>query len=172
VLNDCGGADFLDIMSGIDHVIAHEPIDEQRLGIQGLSYGGYMTNWAITQTQRFKAAVSRNGVSSLTSATLLSDQTVWFTLLINDETLRQQRSPLTHADNIQTPLLLLHAEDDLRCPFSEALQLFVSLRKRKQPVELVAYHGVSHLLDWPTVGAPQQRLDRLRRTLAWFERFL
>jgi dipeptidyl aminopeptidase/acylaminoacyl peptidase len=172
VLNDWGGADFEDLMTGIEHVIANEPIDGERLGIAGISYGGYMTNWAITQTNRFKAAVSRNGVSSLRSASLLSDQTIWFNLCLPDEALQRNRSPLTFVDRITAPLLLLHAEDDLRCPFSESLQLFVALRKRKHPVELVRYRHVSHLMDWPDVGVPQQRVDRLRRTVEWFARFL
>src|SRR5579859_4203839 len=172
ILNDWGGADFQDLMAGLDHSIATEPIDEKRLGIGGLSYGGYMTNWAITQTGRFKAAVSRNGISSLSTSGLLSDQSLWFNIVMSDEALQRERSPLTFADRITTPLLLLHAADDLRCPFSEALQLFVVLRKRKQRVELVRYPDVSHLMDWPSVGTPQQRIDRLRRTIEWFERFL
>ncbi|GAC1357493.1 MAG: S9 family peptidase [Ktedonobacteraceae bacterium] len=172
ILGDWGGADFHDLMVGLDYVIATEPVDEQRLGVGGMSYGGYMTNWIISQNDRFKAAVSRNGISSLSSATLLADQTIWFTLNMDDEKRQLERSPLTHVDAITTPLLLLHAENDLRCPFSESLQLFVALRKRKRPVELVRYHNTSHLMDWPTIGTPQQRTDRLRRTLQWFERFL
>jgi len=172
ILDDWGGADFHDLMIGLDYVIATEPIDEQRLGVGGMSYGGYMTNWIISQSDRFKAAVSRNGISSLVSASLLSDQTIWFTLSMDDEKRQQERSPLTHVDAIKTPLLLLHGEDDLRCPFSESLQLFMALRKRKRIVELVRYHNASHLMDWPTIGAPLQRVDRLRRTIQWFERFL
>jgi len=177
VLNDWGGDDFRDLMAGIDHVIATEPVDANRLGIGGLSYGGYMTNWAITQTNRFKAAVSRNGISFLPSAALLSDQSTWFDLAMGSDdrdpdTLRRSSSPLTFADNITTPLLLLHSENDLRCPFSESLQLFVTLRKRKHTVELVRYPGVSHLIDWPGFGTPQQRADRLRRTVEWFGRFV
>jgi len=177
VLNDWGGDDFRDLMAGIDHVIATEPVDGNRLGIGGLSYGGYMTNWAITQTNRFKAAVSRNGISFLPSASMLSDQTVWFDLGIGSDdrdadTLRRSCSALTFADKITTPLLLLHSENDLRCPFSESLQLFVTLRKRKHTVELVRYPGASHLIDLPDYGTPQQRVDRLRRTVAWFERFV
>ena len=84
VVNDWGGADFRDLMAGLDFVLATEAMDENRLGIGGLSYGGYMTNWAITQTTRFKAAVSRNGISSIASASLLSDQTIWFNLSMND----------------------------------------------------------------------------------------
>ena len=172
VLNDWGGADFQDLIAGIDHVIATEPIDGTRLGIGGLSYGGYLTNWAITQTDRFKAAVSRNGISNLLTASYLSDQTIWFNLVMSDESLQKERSAFTLVDRIKTPLLLLHSENDLRCPFSEAMQLFVALRKKKQPVELVRYHNVSHLMDWPGMSTPQQRLDRIRRTIEWFEHFV
>jgi len=172
VVNDWGGGDFHDLMTGIDHVIATESVDETRIGIGGISYGGYMTNWAITQTARFKAAVSRNGISSITTASLLSDQTIWFNLAMRDAEMQLQRSPLTHVDQIHTPLLLLHAENDLRCPFSESLQLFTALRRLKRTVELVRYRNVSHLMDWPDIGSPQQRVDRLRRTIQWFEHFV
>ncbi len=176
-LNDWGGDDFRDLMAGIDYAIATEPVDGTRLGIGGLSYGGYMTNWAITQTNRFKAAVSRNGISYLPGVRLLSDASLWFDYVMDEvgsdnAALQQNRSALTFADRITTPLLLLHADNDLRCPFSESLQLFVTLRKRKHIVELVRYPGVSHLIDWPEFGTPGQRADRLRRTAAWFERFV
>ncbi|MGZ3610890.1 MAG: S9 family peptidase [Ktedonobacteraceae bacterium] len=177
-LKDWGGNDFRDLMAGIDHVLATESLDETRLGIGGLSYGGFMTNWAITQTSRFKAAVSRNGISSLITESLLSDQTLWFDFAMGGsaseegEALLKSRSALTFADKITTPLLLLHADNDLRCPFSESYQLFVTLRKRKHTVELVRYPGVSHLIDLPDYGTPGQRVDRLRRTIDWFERFV
>jgi dipeptidyl aminopeptidase/acylaminoacyl peptidase len=172
VLNDWGGKDFHDLMAGVAYVIAHEAIDENRVGIGGISYGGYMTNWAITQTNFFKAAVSRNGISSIVSAGLLSDQTIWFHLSMDNENTQQQRSPLTFVDTIATPLLLLHGESDLRCPTSESTQLFVALRKRKRTVELVRYPSASHLMDWPQVGQPRQRVDRMRRSIEWFEHFV
>ena len=173
ILNDWGGADFQDLLAGIDHVLATASIDGKRLAIEGLSYGGYMTNFALTQEPtRFKAAVSRNGISSIASAALLSDQSIWFNLSMDTSTQPHNRSALTYVDTIQTPLLLLHAENDLRCPFSESQQLFVALRSRKKIVELVGYTNTSHLMDWPGVGTPQQRLDRQRRTIAWYERFL
>jgi dipeptidyl aminopeptidase/acylaminoacyl peptidase len=172
VLNDWGGDDFRDLMAGVDHVIATEPVEGTRLGIGGINYGGYMTNRAITLTKRFKAAVSRNGISSLPNSSMLSDQTVWFELAMSDEDMRRDRSPLTLVDHIETPLLLLHASDDLRCPASESSQLFTLLRKRKCIVEMVRYPGVSDLMDWPDVGTPKQRVDRLRRTVEWFKRFV
>jgi dipeptidyl aminopeptidase/acylaminoacyl peptidase len=178
ILHDWGGNDYHDLMAGIDHVLATEPVDETRLGIGGISYGGYMTNWAITQTNRFKAAVSRNGISSLLTSAILTDQTIWFDLAMggdgpeDGEAFQRSRSALTFVDRITTPLLLLHAANDLRCPFSESYQLFVMLRKRKHTVELVSYPGVSHLMDFADCGTPEQRLDRLRRTLEWFERYV
>ncbi len=177
VLNDWGGDDFRDLMAGIDHVIATEPVDGNRLGIGGLSYGGYMTNWAVTQTNRFKAAVSRNGISNLTTSGLLTDQALWFEMVTaggsqDTAAYHRNRSPLTFADKITTPLLLLHSEQDLRCPIEEAVQLFIALRMRKHQVELVRYPNMSHLIDWPHSGTPLQRTDRLRRTVQWFKHFV
>lgn len=177
VLDDWGGDDFRDLMAGIDHVIATEAVDGDRLGIGGLSYGGYMTNWAITQTHRFKAAVSRNGISNLATSSLLSDQVIWFAMYSEgDEQARtaylHNRSPLTFADNITTPLLLLHSEQDMRCPVEESMQLFITLRLRKRQVELVRYPNMSHLIDLPNFGTPLQRTDRLRRTMQWFKHFV
>ncbi|MDQ6661736.1 MAG: S9 family peptidase, partial [Chloroflexota bacterium] len=177
VLNDWGGDDYRDLMAGIDHVIATEPVDENRLGVGGLSYGGYMTDWILTQTNRFKAGVSRNGISNLNTSSALSDQTHWFDIVLDGggedrSTFRMSRSALTFVDRITTPLLLLHAENDLRCPISESIQIFVALRKRKQIVELVRYPGASHMMDWPSIGTPAQRVDRLRRTIEWFIRFV
>ncbi len=177
VINDWGGDDFRDLMTGIDHVIATEPVDGERLGIGGISYGGYMTNWAVTQTNRFKAGVSRNGISNLATSGLLSDQAAWFKLVtIGDghdtAAYQSNRSPLTFADKITAPLLLLHAEQDIRCPIEESMQLFTALRMRKHKVELVRYPNMSHLMDLPSSGTPLQRMDRLRRTIQWFKHFV
>ena len=91
---------------------------------------------------------------------------------MEDEALQRDRSPLTFADHIVAPLLLLHGDQDLRCPFSESPQLFVALRKCKHTVELVRYYNVNHMMDWPNAGTPKQRIDRLRRTIEWFEHFV
>ena len=179
IINDWGGDDFRDLMLGLDHLIATEPIDGTRLAITGASYGGYMTCWAITQTKRFKAAVARNPVTSLLTCSHLSDQSVWLDLIIgtqdqdqDPETLRRSCSPLTFADAITTPLLLIHSTQDLRCPLSESKQLFNILRRRQHPVELALYPGISHLLDLPSYGSPRQRMDRLRRSIGWFRKYV
>ena len=179
IINDWGGDDFRDLMLGLDHVIATEPIDGSRLAITGASYGGYMTCWAITQTKRFKAAVARNSVTSLLTCGRLSDQWLWFDLIMGTpdadqdaETLRRSCSPMTFADQITTPLLLIHSTEDLRCPPSESKQLFNALRVRQHTVELAIYPGVSHLLDFPDYGTPKQRMDRERRSFEWFKKYV
>ncbi len=179
IINDWGGDDFRDLMAGVDHVIASEPVDGGRLAITGMSYGGYMTCWAITQTNRFKAAVARNPITSLLTGALLSDQAIWFDQIIGTkdanqdaETLRRSCSPMTFTDAITTPLLLIHAAEDMRCPTNESKQLFNTLRQRQHTVELAIYPGTSHLLDFPGYGSPQQRVDRLRRTAAWFSKYV
>ncbi|HET8839989.1 MAG TPA: S9 family peptidase, partial [Ktedonobacteraceae bacterium] len=179
IINDWGGDDFRDLMLGIDHVIASEPVDGSRLAITGASYGGYMTCWAISQGKRFKAAVARNPVTSLLTCGALSDQLLWFELIMgtedldqDPEALRRSCSPMTFADAITTPLLLIHSTEDLRCPPSESKQLFNALRKRQHPVELALYPGVSHLLDFPGFGSPRQRVDRLRRSIEWFRKYV
>jgi dipeptidyl aminopeptidase/acylaminoacyl peptidase len=179
IINDWGGDDFRDLMLGVDHVIATEPIDGSRLAITGASYGGYMTCWAITQTRRFKAAVARNPVTSLLTCGLHSDQWLWFGLIMgtqdadqDPETLRRSCSPMTFADAITTPLLLIHSTEDLRCPPSESLQLFNVLRARQHTVELALYPGVSHLLDFPGYGSPKQRMDRERRSFEWIKKYV
>lgn len=179
IINDWGGDDFRDLMLGVDHVIETEPIDGSRLAITGASYGGYMTCWAITQTRRFKAAVARNPVTSLLTCGLLSDQWLWFGLIMgtqdadqDPETLRRSCSPMTFVDAITTPLLLIHSTEDMRCPPSESLQLFNVLRARQHTVELALYPGASHLLDFPGCGSPKQRMDRERRSFEWIKKYV
>jgi dipeptidyl aminopeptidase/acylaminoacyl peptidase len=179
IINDWGGDDYRDLLAGVDHVIATEPVDGSRLAITGASYGGYMTCWAITQSKRFKAAVARNPVTSLLTCGPLSDQWLWFDLIVgtpearpDPEALRRARSPLTFANAITTPLLLIHSTDDLRCPPSESKQLYSALRRRQHQVELALYPGVSHLLDHSGYGSPKQRLDRKQRSFEWIKKYV
>ncbi len=179
IINDWGGDDYRDLMLGLDHVIATEPVDGARLAITGASYGGYMTCWAITQSKRFKAAVARNPITSLLTCGPLSDQWLWFELIFgtpeaqqDPETLRRARSPMTFANAITTPLLLIHSTDDLRCPTSESQQLFNLLRRRQHQVEMALYPAANHLLDIPGYGSPKQRVDRLQRSCAWIRKYV
>lgn len=174
VRGDWGGKDFGDLMTGIDHAIQAGWADPARLGITGLSYGGFMTNWAVGQTDRFSAAVSHNGIAAYESHFGTSDfgaflewefeGTPW-----DSETYRRC-SPLTYVTSATTPLLLLHSEDDLRCPINESEQMFVAYRSQGKNAVLARYPGESHLLMW--YGSPAHKRDRLERTVDWFTRYM
>ncbi|MDQ2742750.1 MAG: S9 family peptidase [Chloroflexota bacterium] len=171
---DWGGKDFADLMHGVDYAVEQGWADPTRVGITGLSYGGYMTNWAVGQTDRFAAAVSYNGIANWTSHYGMSDFGAFLEWEFGgapwDTSLYHERSPLSHAYRATTPLLLLHSESDLRCPVGESEQMFVAYRSRGAPAVFVRYPGESHLLSW--LGSPAHKFDRLARTLEWFKRHM
>ena len=173
VRNDWGGKDFADIMAGVDAAVARGWIDPERLGIAGGSYGGYMTNWAIGHTDRFKAAITMRCVSNLASMFGYSDLG-WF--LTVDEMggavpwknldWLMERSPITYVERMRTPLLILHSDQDLRCPIGEAEQLFTSLKFLGREVQMIRFEGQSH--DLSRSGHPRSRVIRLRHIVGWF----
>ena len=176
VVRDWGGKDYLDLMSALDQAIERTGyVDTNRLGIGGGSYGGYMTNWAIGQTNRFSAAVSMRSISNLVSEYAQHDIVLWGTLELGpppwpdlDELWR--RSPIRYVQNIRTPLLLTCGEMDLRCAISQSEELFGAMRLLGKTVEMVRFPEESH--DLSRNGRPDRRVERLRRISAWFERFL
>jgi acylaminoacyl-peptidase len=176
VVRDWGGADFGDLMGALDQLIARTGfVDERRLGVAGGSYGGYMTNWIVGQTERFAAAAAMRSISNLVSNYAQHDIAPWAVEEMGappwevlDELWR--RSPIRYADRIRTPLLLLHSEMDLRCPISQADELFGALRLLGREVELVRFPGESH--DLSRSGRPDRRVERLHRIAGWFERYL
>jgi dipeptidyl aminopeptidase/acylaminoacyl peptidase len=176
VVCDWGGADYEDLMTALDQLIERTGfVDESRLGVAGGSYGGFMTNWIVGHTDRFAAAVSMRSLSNLVSDYGQDDIVLWNTVEMGpppwpdaDELWR--RSPLRYVREIRTPLLLLHGEQDLRCPISQAEELFAALRLLGREVELVRFPGESH--DLSRSGRPDRRLERLRRLVGWFERHL
>jgi dipeptidyl aminopeptidase/acylaminoacyl peptidase len=176
VVRDWGGKDYLDLMSAVDQIIERtEFIDTNRMGIGGGSYGGYMTNWVIGQTNRFSAAVSMRSISNLVSEYSQHDIVLWGTLELGpppwpdlDELWR--RSPIRYVNNIQTPLLLTCGEMDLRCAISQSEELFGAMRLLGKTVELVRFPEESH--DLSRSGRPDRRVERLRRIGNWYERFL
>ncbi|HLQ15517.1 MAG TPA: prolyl oligopeptidase family serine peptidase [Candidatus Eisenbacteria bacterium] len=176
VVRDWGGKDYLDLMSALDQLIERTGyIDTNRMGIGGGSYGGYMTNWVIGQTDRFSAAVSMRSISNLVSEYAQHDIVLWGALELGappwpdlDELWR--RSPIRYVKNIRTPLLLTHGEMDLRCAISQAEELFGAMRLLGKTVELVRFPDESH--DLSRAGRPDRRVERLRRITGWFERFL
>jgi dipeptidyl aminopeptidase/acylaminoacyl peptidase len=169
-----GEADQNDIHAGVDALIARGHVDPQRIAVTGGSYGGYMTTWLISHSDRFRCAVAARGVYNLLTEHSTSDAHELIEIEFSGypwdlyEEL-WDHSPLAHAHKINTPLLLLHSERDYRVPISEAEQLFAILRRQKKTVELVRYPREGHELT--RAGEPDHRADHMRRTLAWFHRY-
>ena len=178
-LGDWGGVDAADVLAAVDHVVAHGLADPARLGILGLSYGGFMVNWLVgAEPRRFGAAVSENGVTNQVSDWANSDSGPEFDraarlgdVLSEAGVARLWRqSPLRQVARIRTPLLMLQGEADQRCPPQDNEQLFIALRLLERTVEYVLYPESHH--TFATTGRPDRRIDRHERMLAWFERHL
>ncbi len=167
-----GGADAEDQLACADWAVEEGLADPARLGVTGLSYGGFMAQWLIGQTDRFRAAVAVAGVANQVSAAGSCDEGAVWTPRLGwrnppaDHDLLWEQSPLAHAEAITTPLLLLQGAADMRCPASDAEQLFVALRVLRRDVEYVLYPGEGHLMQ--SVGRPDRRIDMLERTESWF----
>lgn len=175
LLNHWGEADLPDLMAGLEQVIARGYVDSERLAITGGSYGGYMTAWVIAHDDRFKAAVAQRGVYDLISFYGTSDVPVlteweFASAPWEDPQLLWKYSPLAHVENIHTPLLLIHSENDYRAPIPTAEGLFVALRRLEREVEMVRYPRDGHELS--RSGEPQHRIDRLERIVGWFDRYV
>ena len=168
--------DSLDIMAGVDAVIAKGYIDEKRLGVIGGSYGGFMTSWLIGHTDRFRAAVADRSVIDRFSFFGSSDIGWDFTdddmeVAPWDDPERYMRmSPITYVKNIHTPVLIIHSESDLRCNIEQSEQLFASLKYLGRETLFVRFEGQSHGLS--RGGHPKLRKERLRFIKVWFERYL
>lgn len=177
-LGDWGGVDADDVHAALDHVIELGLVDPERVGVMGLSYGGFMVNWLVGTTDRFRAAVSENGVTSQVNTWANSDSGPEYdrASLLGDplspegiEKLWRQ-SPLRHVANVRTPLLMLQAEADLRCPAADNEQFFIALRHLRRTVEYVLYPDEYHV--YASAGRPDRRVDRNERIRAWFDRYL
>jgi dipeptidyl aminopeptidase/acylaminoacyl peptidase len=172
VIGDGGGIDYRDVMAGVDHCIAEGIADPARLGISGLSYGGYMAGWAVGQTDRFGAAVAMSVVSNYVSFHLTSE-VWWYDQSIlkgawNDPTSQYvERSPVTFAHRCTTPTLIIQGAEDRCTPVGQAEELYHAIAASGAEVELVVYPREGHV--------PVERehaLDAIRRTQAWFDRHL
>jgi dipeptidyl aminopeptidase/acylaminoacyl peptidase len=175
VVRDWGGKDFQDLMSALDQLIERGFVDTRRMGIAGGSYGGFMTNWAIGQTDRFAAAVSMRSISNLVSEYAQHDIVLWGVLEMGpppwpDADELWKRSPIRYVEHIRTPLLLTHGEMDLRCAISQAEELFGAMRLLGKEVELVRFPAESHELS--RSGSPLHRVMRFEILLDWFDRYL
>ena len=171
-----GSVDYEDCMAVIEEaVLRFDFVDGERLGVIGGSYGGYMTSWIVSHSDRFKAAVSERAVNQLVSEWGSSDFGWDFkgylgTFLYEDVESYLSISPATYAERIHTPLLILHSENDLRCAVEQAEHLFVTLRLLKRTVELVRFPEESHELT--RSGSPAHRVQRFHIVLEWFDRYL
>ncbi|MFB5662152.1 S9 family peptidase [Alteribacillus sp. HJP-4] len=177
VRGDYGGRDYTDLMSAVDHVIeTYDFIDENRLGVTGGSYGGFMTNWIVSHTDRFKAAVTQRSISNWISFFGVSDIGYFFTeweigcSLFEDPEKLWHHSPLRYVKDIQTPLLIMHGEQDYRCPIEQAEQLFISLKQQEKETKFVRFPQSSHELS--RSGPPALRIERLLQMTDWFEQYL
>ncbi|HEV7376663.1 MAG TPA: S9 family peptidase [Pyrinomonadaceae bacterium] len=172
-LREWGGGDYRDLMMGVDEALRTRSwIDPDRLGVTGGSYGGFMTNWIITQTTRFKAAVSQASVSNLISfyaTSLYQDliQAEFGGFPWDDYDLLWRWSPLRYVKQAQTPTLLIHGEADNDVHITQAEEMYTALKRRGIETVLIRYPREGHGLR-----EPLHRVDALERTLAWFDKFL
>jgi dipeptidyl aminopeptidase/acylaminoacyl peptidase len=171
-----GGVDYEDLMGVVDTALEKFPfLDADRLGVLGGSYGGYMTSWIIGHTNRFKAALSERAVNSLTSMYGSSDIGWVFEKQFGGEMWDNieaylAMSPATYAQDIETPVLVLHSENDLRCNIEQGELLFNLLRVMGKDVEMLRFPAESHELS--RSGSPVHRVMRFEAILEWFERYL
>jgi acylaminoacyl-peptidase len=169
VVEDWGGKDYQDLMAGVDEVVRLGIADPEKLGVTGWSYGGYMTCWIVTQTQRFKASCTGACISNRMTLYGMGDivgtaehyfgASPW-----EDAGKILERSAIIHMRNVTTPVLILHGESDLRCPVGQGEEFFTALKRQKKQAVFVRYPGEFHGFK-----KPSHIVDRYKRLLAWFE---
>ena len=171
-IKDFGGGDLRDILAGVDKVLASFPVDSKRVGLQGWSYGGFMTMWAVTQTQRFAAAVAGAGTANWKSYYGQNSIDQWMlpyfgASVYDDPAAYAKCSPIEFIKQAKTPTFVLVGELDAEAPAPQSFEFWHGLKARGVPTKLVVYPGEGHdFVD------PANQRDRARRTLAWFEKYL
>ena len=172
-----GEVDFQDLMEFTDEVLRRYPeIDADRMGVAGGSYGGFMTNWVIGHTDRFRCAVSQRSIANYVGDYLLSDIGYYYvpdqqlgTIWEHPERL-WKASPLTYADRVKTPTLFIHADKDYRCTLANGLEMFAALKLHGVESKLCMFYGENHGLS--REGKPSNRISRLSEILHWMEEHL
>ena len=170
-IQDLGGGDWRDVLTGVDAAERAAPIDDARLGITGGSYGGYMTMWAVTQTHRFRAGVADAGVSDWLSIEgeapqAGSDEVNFGGSVYDDPAAYLRASPITHMRGVTTPVLIAVGAGDVECPMPQSQEFYTALQALHVPTSFVVYAGEGHRLT-----RQADRDDLQRRTLAWFQRW-
>jgi dipeptidyl aminopeptidase/acylaminoacyl peptidase len=171
-VKDFGYGDLRDTMAGVDLAIKKYPIDANRLGVNGWSYGGYMTMWTVTQTNRFKAAVAGAGVCNLQSyygQNLIDQWMIPFfgASVYDDPAAYEKSSPIKFIKNVKTPTLVIVGEYDAECPAAQSYEFWHALRTLNVPTQLIIYPGEGHMFV-----KPENQIDRLNQYLAWFDKYL
>jgi dipeptidyl aminopeptidase/acylaminoacyl peptidase len=171
-VKDFGYGDLRDILAGVDEVLRLVPVDGDRIGIGGWSYGGYMTMWAVTQTGRFRAAVAGAGIANWQSYYGQNGIDQWLipyfgASVYDDPAVYARSSPITFIKQVKTPTLILVGERDLECPLPQSQEFHHALKTLKVPTKLVVYAGERH-----AITKPEHRRDIVRRWVEWFDREL
>jgi dipeptidyl aminopeptidase/acylaminoacyl peptidase len=171
IVNAWGEGDYKDIMAGVDRMIADGVADPDRLGLMGASYGGFMTNWIVTQTSRFKAASAGASISDLHDIAFLGEGSEfiagYFKWPWENAASYTAHSPITFAQRVTTPLLIQHGEVDPRVPISGAWKFYRTLQAMGKTVEFDIYPRGGHVLR-----EPQQQRAQMVRNFEWFTRWL
>ena len=172
-----GKIDYEDLMDFTDLVLKEYPnIDKERLGVTGGSYGGYMTNWIIGHTDRFKAAASQRSISNWITEVTVSDYGIDFPIEMEFKDVRHCEkelwdiSPLKYVNNVKTPILFIHSREDYRCTLPEALQFYTPIRINGIDTKLVIFKGENHELS--RNGKPLHRLRRMNEITDWLNKYL
>ncbi|HEY7153778.1 MAG TPA: S9 family peptidase [Gemmataceae bacterium] len=171
-VKDFGHGDLRDILAGVDEVLKTLPIDKERLGIAGWSYGGYMTLWAVTQTERFRAAVAGAGIANWQSYYGQNDIDQWLlpyfgASVYDDPAVYARSSPMHFIKRAKTPTLLLVGERDAECPAMQSREFWHALKTLRVPTQMMIYPGEGHV-----IAQPKHRRDLARRSAAWLKKYL
>jgi dipeptidyl aminopeptidase/acylaminoacyl peptidase len=175
-INNWGGMDYQDIMAGVDAALKQYPwVDANDLGVTGGSYGGYMTNWIVSHTNRFKAAVTLRSIANFVSDEGTRDgsyghEEYFKGIVFDDFEQYWDASPLKYVRNVRTPTLILHSDNDFRVPIEQGEQWFRALQHYGVPSEIVFFPRENHNLT--RTGEPKHLVESLNWQLYWFERYL
>jgi dipeptidyl aminopeptidase/acylaminoacyl peptidase len=171
-VKDFGGGDLRDILAGVDAAIKKYPIDPARLGVTGWSYGGFMTMWTVTQSNRFRGAVAGAGIANWQSyygQNLIGQWMIPFfgASVYDDPAVYEKSSPIHLIKNVKTPTLVIVGERDAECPAAQSYEFWHALKTLGVPTQLIVYPGEGHLYI-----EPKHQADRMDQTVAWFDKYL
>jgi dipeptidyl aminopeptidase/acylaminoacyl peptidase len=169
---DFGGGDWRDILAGVDAVVKQAPVDNARLGLIGHSYGGYMTMWGVTHSQRFKAAVASAGIANWISYYGQNGIDQWMVpffgaTMYDDPAIYRAASPIESIKAARTPTLVMVGERDVECPPAQSQEFWHGLKAQGVPTALVIYEDEGH-----AIRKPEHVRDQRERSLAWFDKYL